>query len=100
MLVDKTERQNEWAETFVEVFFLENTVFANDNTQNDDYMLELLNNIQKQITKDQLAIESAANLAGQLDTICEQKEVFKAKINASLQDPTGDGLTVQDTVWL
>ena len=47
-------------------------------------MLELLEKIQVLISNEQQAIESAANLGGQLDTLCEQKDLFKAKINASI----------------
>jgi hypothetical protein len=57
-------------------------------------MLELLEKIQAFIAKESSAIEEACELSGQLDTLCEQKELFKAKINAVTAD------TVEDQVWL
>jgi hypothetical protein len=74
----------QWTETLVEAYFLQNTVFAGAeevDAETDDYMLDLLDRIQKLINREQAQIESAASLAGQLDSIQEQSELLKAKIS-------------------
>jgi len=86
LLADRVGETNltQWTETLVEAYFLQNTVFAGADdvdAEADDYMLDLLDRIQTLINKEQLQIESAASLAGQLDSIEEQSELLKAKIS-------------------
>ena len=59
-------KTNEWAETLVEAYFLDATVFVSKESQSsdDDYMLDLLDRIQKLLSKEQSEIESITNLAG------------------------------------
>ena len=58
------DRYQEWAETLVEANFLEITVFSKKETEEDDYMLDLLNRIQKLLLKETQAFEEAAQLSG------------------------------------
>lgn len=86
----------DWTETLVEACFLETTVFSQAENEDEAYLLELLERIQKLLAKQAGAIEEAAGLEGQIDTLCEQKELFRAKILASAQAQD----TFEDQVWL
>jgi hypothetical protein len=58
------DKEHAWAETLVEANFLEMTVFAKSETDDDEYMLEVLQRIQKLLVNESFAIEEAAKLAG------------------------------------
>ncbi len=89
-------RLYDWTETLVEACFLETTVFSRTENADESYLLELLERIQKLLAKQAQVIEEAASLEGQIDTLCEQKDLFKAKIMASGQSEDA----FEDQVWL
>ena len=74
-----------WTETLVEAVFLDTTVFSRTENADESYLLELLERIQKLLAKQAKIIEEAASLEGQIDTLCEQGDLFRAKILASGQ---------------
>lgn len=70
-LSGKADKLYDWTETLAEACFLETTVFSKGENEDEAYLLELLERIQRLLAKQAGAIEQAAGLEGQIDTLCE-----------------------------
>ena len=75
-----------WTETVTEAFFLQLSVFGGQNasdphlTEETSYAEDLIERIQRRIDQHTNQIEFVETLAGQIDSIVEQRNVLAAKL--------------------
>ena len=83
LLLNTAAQLSSWAETIVEAYFLQTSLFSAQKADDDySYEHDLLNRIQQLVSKEQESLEDIAQLSGMIDSLTDQQQVLKAKIKA------------------